>query len=130
MIEPDYANGCIYLKRGDKIERAFNFKEFVSAKQFEPVQAMRNKLVKASKGLITLTETEADNLDLNFYSIVTQTAFTNALPYDEAINIMTTAEVGELAEETLIFLINWSSIEAVKRYASQIAETKKKEILP
>ena len=130
MIEPDYNNACIYLKRSDNIIKTFNFKDFVSAKSFKPVNELRMKMSKIAAGKDTMGEEEEKNLDSTFYTLVTETAFTNPITFDDAMDLMTTVEIGTLAEETLIFLINWSSIEAVKQYATQLSETKKKELKP
>lgn len=130
MIESDYDNACIYLKRNGDIIKTFSFKEFVSAKSFKPVNELRQKMASVAAGKTILTEEESKSLDSTFYDLVTKTAFTNPLPFEDAMELMTTVEVGSLAEETLIFLINWSSIEAVKQYAKQLLETKKKESQP
>ena len=45
MIETDYINGQLLVKRGDEIVKTFIFKDFVSAKQFKPINELRNKLV-------------------------------------------------------------------------------------
>lgn len=129
-IETDYKNGSLLIKRGDKVIKTFTFKEFVSAKSFKPVNALRNELVKISQGKKDITQAQVDKLEKDFYDKCTTISLINPIPHSEAMEIMTTAELGKLSEEILIFLVNWSSIEAVKQYATQLAETTSKETQP
>ena len=125
MIETNYQDGELLVKRGDKIIKTFKFKDFVSAKQFQPINELRNKLVKLATGKDTkTTEEQAEKLNIDFYTKITALGLENPLTYDQASEILTVAELGKLSEEVLIFLVNWSSIEAVKLYANQLPETK------
>ena len=131
MIETDYINGQLLVKRGDKVVNTFKFKEFVSAKQFKPVNDLRNKLVKLANGQdVKTTEEEADAINIEFYTKTTNIGLENPMSFEDACEILTVAELGKLSEEILIFLVNWSSIEAVKQYAQQLSETTKKETKP
>lgn len=58
MIEQDYENGCLLLKRGDKVIKTFTFKEFVSAEDFKPVNKVRIDLVEVSQGKQDMTPKE------------------------------------------------------------------------
>jgi hypothetical protein len=127
MIETDYINGALIVKRGDKVVKTFTFKDFVSAKQFQPINELRNKLVKVANGEEKLPDEDVDKLNLDFYNKATTLGLENPLPWEEAIELLTVAELGKLSEEILIFLVNWSSIEAVKQYATQLAETLKND---
>jgi hypothetical protein len=122
MIETDYINGALLVKRGDEVIKTFTFKEFVSAKQFQPINELRNKLVRIASG--------QDMESTEFYNKATTLGLENPIPFEEALEILTVAELGKLSEEILIFLVNWSSIEAVKQYAQQLSETTKKETKP
>ena len=125
MIETHYQDGELLVKRGDKTVQTFKFKDFVSAKQFQPINELRNKLVKLATGKDTkTTEEQAEKLNIDFYTKITTLGLENPLSYDQASEILTVAELGKLSEEVLIFLVNWSSIEAVKLYANQLPETK------
>ena len=125
MIETNYQDGELLVKRGDKIVQTFKFKDFVSAKQFQPINELRNKLVKLATGKDTkTTEEQAEKLNIDFYTKITALGLENPLSYDQASEILTVAELGKLSEEVLIFLVNWSSIEAVKLYAKALPETK------
>ena len=125
MIETNYQDGELLVKRGDKIVQTFKFKDFVSAKQFQPINELRNKLVKLGTGKDTkTTEEQAEKLNIDFYTKITALGLENPLTYDQASEILTVAELGKLSEEVLIFLVNWSSIEAVKLYAKALPETK------
>ena len=125
MIETNYQDGELLVKRGDKIVQTFKFKDFVSAKQFQPINELRNKLVKLATGKDTkTTEEQAEKLNIDFYTKITALGLENPLTYDQASEILTVAELGKLSEEVLIFLVNWSSIEAVKLYAKALPETK------
>jgi len=131
MIETDYINGSLIVKRGDKIIKTFIFKDFVSAKQFKPVNDLRNKLVRLANGTdTTTTDVEADKINIDFYTKTTEIGLENPMSFDDACDILTVAEISKLSEEILIFLVNWSSIEAVKQYAQQSLETTKNEIKP
>ena len=130
MIETDYINGALIVKRGDKVVKTFTFKDFVSAKQFQPINELRNKLVKVANGEEKLPDEDVDKLNLDFYNKATTLGLENPLPWEEAIELLTVAELGKLSEEILIFLVNWSSIEAVKQYAQQLSETTKKGTKP
>ena len=131
MIETDYINGQLLVKRGDKVVNTFKFKEFVSAKQFKPVNDLRNKLVRLANGQDTkTTEAEADEINIEFYTKTTTIGLENPMSFEDACDILTVAELAKLSEEILIFLVNWSSIEAVKQYAQQLLETTKKGIKP
>lgn len=128
MIEQDYENGCLLLKRGDKVIKTFTFKEFVSAEDFKPVNKVRIDLVEVSQGKQDMTPKEIEKLEKDFYSKTTSVGLDNPLPYEEALKIMTLPEITSLSEQILIFLANWSSIDEVKQYAKQLAETNKKDI--
>jgi len=131
MIETDYINGQLLVKRGDKVVKTFVFKDFVSAKQFQPINELRNKLVRVASGQdIKSTDEEIDKMNTEFYEKATTLGLENPLPFEEALDILTVAELGKLSEEILIFLVNWSSIEAVKQYATQLAVTTKNETKP
>lgn len=130
MIETDYANAALLIKRGDKVTQTFKFKEFVSAKDFKPVNDLKNKLMAIARGDIKVTEKKAGEMDIEFYELVVNTALTNPMSYEDATNIMTTPEIGSLAENVIIFLMTWSSTEAVKQFAKQLAEIEKKEPQP
>jgi len=131
MIETDYINGALLVKRGDNVVKTFTFKDFVSAKQFQPINELRNKLVRIANGQdVESTEEDVDKLNEDFYKQVTQLGLENPVPWEEALDILTVAELGKLSEEILIFLVNWSSIEAVKQFATQLSETTKKETKP
>lgn len=131
MIETDYINGALLVKRGDEVIKTFTFKEFVSAKQFQPINELRNKLIRIASGQdMESTEEDVDKLNEEFYNKATTLGLENPIPFEEALEILTVAELGKLSEEILIFLVNWSSIEAVKQYAQQLSETTKKETKP
>jgi hypothetical protein len=130
MIETDYINGALIVKRGETVVKTFTFKDFVSAKQFQPINELRNKLVRIANGEEKKTEEEVDDLNLSFYTQATAIGLENPLPWEEAIELLTVAELGKLSEEILIFLVNWSSIEAVKQYAQQLSEIQKKDKKP
>lgn len=131
MIETDYINGQLLVKRGDDIIKTFIFKDFVSAAQFKPINELRNKLVKMANGQDTnTTEEEADKLNIDFYDKATTIGLENPMSFDDICEILTVAELAKLSEEILIFLVNWSSIEAVKQYAQQLSGTIKKETKP
>jgi len=125
MIETNYQDGELLVKRGEETVKTFKFKDFVSAKQFQPINELRNKLVKLATGKDTkTTEEQAEKLNIDFYTKITALGLENPLTYDQASEILTVAELGKLSEEVLIFLVNWSSIEAVKLYAKALPETK------
>ena len=125
MIETNYQDGELLVKRGDKIVQTFKFKDFVSAKQFQPINELRNKLIKLATGKDTkTTEEDAEKLNVDFYTKITALGLENPLSYDQASEILTVAELSKLSEEVLIFLVNWSSIEAVKLYAKALPGTK------
>ena len=64
MIETDYINGQLLVKRGDKVVKTFVFKDFVSAKQFQPINELRNKLVRVASGQdIKSTDEEIDKMN-------------------------------------------------------------------
>jgi hypothetical protein len=130
MIEQDYDNGCLLLKRGDKVIKTFTFKEFVSAKQFKPVNKLRNELIEISQGRKNLTQLQVDKVEKDFYEQTSTVGLENPLSYDEALNIMTIAEISNLSEQVLIFLANWSSIDEVKAYAKRVSETAKNDTSP
>lgn len=130
MIETDYINGALLVKRGDKVVKTFTFKEFVSAKQFKPVNKLRNELVQISLGKKEVTQSEVDKIEKKFYDECTKIALENPVPHEEAMEIMTTAELGKLSEEILIFLVEWSSISEVKQYALRLSETQKNDTSP
>jgi hypothetical protein len=130
MIETDYINGALIVKRGDKVVKTFTFKDFVSAKQFQPINELRNKLVRVANGDEKMPDEDVDKLNLEFYTQTTALGLENPLPWEEAIDLLTIAELGKLSEEILIFLVNWSSIEAVKQYATQLVEIQKKDKKP
>ncbi len=127
MIEQDYDNGCLLLKRGDKVIKTFTFKDFVSAKQFKPVNKLRNELIEISQGKKDLTQIQVDKVEREFYEKTSTVGLDNPLPYDEALDIMTIAEISSLSEQVLIFLANWSSIDEVKAYAKRVSETAKND---
>jgi hypothetical protein len=127
MIETDYINGQLLVKRGDDVIKTFTFKDFISAKQFQPINNLRNKLIRIATGVDTETnEEDVDQLNIDFYNKATSLGLENPMSFDEASEILTVAELAKLSEEILIFLVNWSSIEAVKLYAQQLSETTKK----
>ena len=131
MIETDYINGQLLVKRGDEIVKTFIFKDFVSAKQFKPINELRNKLVKLASGQDTkTTEEEADKMNTEFYTKATTIGLENPMSLDDISEIITVAELSKLSEEILIFLVNWSSIEAVKQYGQQLSETPKRGTKP
>jgi len=131
MIETNYQDGELLVKRGDKIIKTFTFKDFVSAAQFKPINELRNKLVKLATGQDTkTTEKEADKLNIEFYNSVSKLGLANPMSFDAICEIVTIAELSKLSEEILIFLVNWSSIEAVMQYAQQLPETVTKEAKP
>ena len=131
MIETDYINGALLVKRADKVIKTFTFKDFVSAKQFQPINELRNKLIRIANGQdVESTEDDVDKLNVEFYNKATTLGLENPIPFEEALEILTVAELTKLSEEILIFLVNWSSIEAVKQYAQQLSETTKKETKP
>jgi hypothetical protein len=130
MIETDYINGALIVKRGDNVIKTFTFKDFVSAKQFQPINELRNKLIKVANGKDNKTEDEIDKMNLDFYNKATTIGLENPIPFNEAMDLLTVVELGKLSEEILIFLVNWSSIEAVKQFAQQLSETTKKETKP
>lgn len=131
MIETDYINGALLVKRGDKVVKTFTFKDFVSAKQFQPINELRNKLVRIANGQdVESTDEDIDKLNIEFYTQATQLGLENPIPFEEALELLTVAELTKLSEEILIFLVNWSSIEAVKQYATQLAETTKSGTKP
>jgi hypothetical protein len=130
MIEQDYDNGCLLLKRGDKVIKTFTFKEFVSAKQFKPVNKLRNELIEISQGRKNLTQLQVDKVEKDFYEQTSTVGLENPLSYDETLNIMTIAEISNLSEQVLIFLANWSSIDEVKAYAKRVSETAKNDTSP
>jgi len=127
MIVPDYENGKLLIKRGDKTIHSFTFKDFVSAEQFKPVNKLRNELVAIAQGKKEVSQTELEKQEKKFYDQATTIGLENPMPMNEALKLMTTAEMGQLSEEILIFLVNWSSIEEVKQYALQLAETQKND---
>jgi len=129
MIETDYKNGCLLIKRGDKVVKTFTFKEFVSAKQFKPVNKLRNELMQIANGKKDSTQEQVDKLEKKFYDESTSISLENPITHEEAMEIMTVAEISKLSEEILVFLVNWSSIEAVKQYATSLAETPQKNKL-
>ena len=76
------------------------------------------------------TEAEADEINIEFYTKTTTIGLENPMSFEDACDILTVAELAKLSEEILIFLVNWSSIEAVKQYAQQLPEIIKKETKP
>ena len=131
MIETDYINGALLVKRSDKVIKTFTFKDFVSAKQFQPINELRNKLIRIANGQdVESTDKDIDDLNIEFYNKATTLGLENPIPFEEALEILTVAVLTKLSEEILIFLVNWSSIEAVKQYAQQLSETTKKGIKP
>ena len=130
MIKTDYDNAQLLLKRGDKVIHTFKFKEFVSAKSFKPVNVLRNELVKLQQGKIDKTQEEVEKMERDFYDKVTQVGLDNPLSFTKAMDIMTIVELSNLSEEILLFLVNWSTTEAVKQFAKQLSETDKKETKP
>ena len=123
MIETDYINGSLIVKRGDKVIKTFKFKDFVSAKQFKPVNDLRSKLIKVANGSDVKTEAEVDKMNIEFYTKVTTIGLENPMTFTDVSDIVTIAELAKISEEVLIFLVNWSSIDAVKQYAQQLLET-------
>ena len=127
MIKTDYINGQLLVVRGGKTIHSFKFVELCTARQFQEVGLLRDKLLLIASGKKKVTDKEAKQVELEFYNAVTSKGLANSLPYEKALDILTPAEMGSLSEEIYIFLINWSSIEEVMLFASQLAETKKKE---
>jgi len=127
MIDTDYENGQVVIKRGEKVTKTFTFKDFVSAKEFKPVNKLKNDLAEIANGKAEKTQKEVETLERKFYEQVTQVGLKNPLPYEEALEIMTVPELGKLSEEILIFLVNWSSIDEVKQFGKQLSETQQKE---
>ena len=125
MIETNYQDGELLVKRGDKIIKTFKFKDFVSAAQFQPINALRNKLVKLATGKDTETsEEDAEKMNIEFYTKASTIGLENPMTFKAISEIITVAELSKLSEEILIFLVNWSSIEAVKQYGQQLSEIK------
>ena len=125
MIETNYQDGELLVKRGDKIVQTFKFKDFVSAKQFQPINELRNKLVKLATGKDTETsEEDAEKMNIEFYTKASVIGLENPMTFKAISEIITVAELSKLSEEILIFLVNWSSIEAVKQYGQQLSEIK------
>lgn len=127
MIKTDYINGQLLVVRGGETIHSFKFVELCTARQFEKVGKQRDKLLLIANGTNKVTDKQAKQVELDFYNTVTSTGLANALPYEEALDTLTPAEMGSLSEEIYIFLISWSSIDEVMQFASQLAETKKKE---
>ena len=89
MIETDYINGSLIVKRGDKVVKTFIFKDFVSAKQFKPVNDLRNKLVRLSNGTdVTTSEADADQINIDFYTKTTAIGLENPMSFDDACDIL------------------------------------------
>ena len=101
----------------------------VSQKFEPPLRAATNcsVLVARSQNIAILI---GSDLNIEFYNKATTLGLENPIPFEEALDILTVAELTKLSEEILIFLVNWSSIEAVKQYAQQLSETTKKGTKP
>ena len=124
MIETNYQDGELLVKRGDEIIKTFKFKNFVSAKQFQPVNELRSKLISIANGKTVKTEAEVDKMNIEFYTKVTTIGLENPISFTEISDIVTISELAKVSEEVLIFLVNWSSIDAVKQYAKSLPEIK------
>jgi len=129
-VKTDYENACVVIERNDKVVNKYNFKDFVSAKQFKPVNDLRNKLVEMTKDESKSDLKKLEKINIDFFNEVTKVALKEELDYEKACEIMTSAELSGFAEELLIFLVNWSSTEAVKQFAKQYQETTEKEAKP
>ena len=124
MIETNYQDGELLVKRGEEIIKTFKFKDFVSAKQFQPVNELRSKLISIANGKTVKTEAEVDKMNIEFYTKVTTIGLENPMSFIEISDIVTISELAKVSEEVLIFLVNWSSIDAVKQYAKSLPEIK------
>ena len=124
MIETNYQDGELLVKRGDEIIKTFKFKNFVSAKQFQPVNELRSKLISIANGKLVKTEEEVDKMNIEFYTKVTTIGLENPISFTEISDIVTISELAKVSEEVLIFLVNWSSTDAVKQYAKSLPEIK------
>lgn len=127
MIKEDYANGQLLVQRSGKTVHTFKFVEICTARKFEEVTKQRNLLAKIARGEKKVDEAKMREEEIKFYDLVTQSGLENPLDYESALDTFTPAELGALTEEVYSFLINFSSIDEVKQYASRLAEIEKKE---
>ena len=124
-VEVDYDKGQIYIKRKGEIYKTYKFKEFVSAKQFEPVVDLQVQLQKIDQDKERVSDKEEIELDKQWFELVTSIAFIDSLTRDEAMDIMTNSEMRALASEAFIFLQNWSSTEEAKLFSERLQVTTK-----
>jgi len=124
-VEVDYENGQIFIKRNEEIVKTYKFKEFVSAKDFQPVVDLQVRLQRIEQDKDTVTDEEEIALDKEWFELVTTIAFIEAPTREKAMNEMTNSEMRALASEAFIFLQNWSSTEEAQLFSKQLQETVK-----
>jgi len=129
-VEVDYGKCEVNVKRDNKIVYSWKFKEFVSAKQFQPIIDMQVELAQIESQKKIVTDDEEKNLDKQWFELVTTTGFINPPTHEEAMNMMTATEMRMMASEVFIFLQNWSSTEEAKLFNERLQETGKKEVKP
>ena len=116
-VETDYHNGKIIVKRGDDIIYTFEFVDFAPASKIKDINVIKQKIRNVYKNPDAKQE-ELDILEKEYFVKMMSIAVKNPISYEEAIDKFTLPEVNGITEEALIFLVNWSTMEAVKQYAS------------
>lgn len=117
VVETDYQNAHIVVKRGTEVIHTFKYKEFVPAskiKAINDVKASINKLYK--KEATDEIQKELEEAEASYFDILLQTSVENPLPHKEALETFSLPEINSISEEAFVFLVSWSSIEGVKAF--------------
>jgi len=130
MIKSDLTKGTISVFRGGVEKHTWKYKEFITAKQFRPVMELQQKIQKLEKEEISVTQEEEKKLDIDWFNTVCSVGLEEPLNFDSASDILSTVELRSLSMEVFSFLLNWSSTEEAKQFATSIEEIKKKEETP
>jgi len=129
-VEVDYDKCEVNIKRNNKIVYSWKFKEFINAKQFQPIVDLQIELSKIDSNKKQVSDEEEKALDKRWFELVTSTGFENSPTHEEALEMMTSNEMRMMASEVFIFLQNWSSTEEARLFNKLLQETKKNEPKP
>jgi len=129
-VEVDYDKCEVLVKRNNEIIYTWKFKEFVSAKQFQPIVDLQVELQQIDSDKKKVTDEEEKALDKKWFELVTTTGLINPPTHEDAMDTLTNAEMRVMASEAFIFLQNWSSTEEARLFNTQLAEMRKKEPKP
>jgi len=121
VVKTDHVNANVLVERGGKVIHTFNFNEFVPAKDIKPINNLRTEIAHLTTNPKT-TQKELDSAEKKYFETIMSKAVTNPISHEDALLKFSLPEINQISEEVLIFLINWSSTEEVKAYASSLAK--------